>query len=148
MDAHAEGTKQRHGHHIIPRAFGGSSGPVVDICNEDHDLLHRLAVRVIHGLMDLDDVASSCYSDEHYAAIRYLVGCVVNAEAATRNDPNKRTLVSVSLSGKQSRMLDDLTKIFNVGSRAATLIRLIESEHRRLIPQLPQPSSTAKRPPH
>lgn len=134
MDAHAQGSKIRHEHHLIPRAYGGSNGPTVDICNEDHDLLHLLAVKVIHNSLTLDEIPSRCDGPNHALAITNMVYYVVEAERRTRNDPNKKTLVSVSLSGKQARMLDTITKTFNTSGRQNTLIRLIEMEYQKSIP--------------
>lgn len=128
-DVHVEGAKIRHGHHVIPRAYGGSKGPIVDICNEDHDLLHSLADKVTSGKLELSLVQNSASSDGHAKKLTWLVSLVVAAADLTRNDPNKRGQVSLILKAEQIKKLDDLSKIFNKSSRASTLLYLIEQTH-------------------
>lgn len=137
------GAKTRHTHHIIPGAYGGSDGPLVDICIEDHDLLHRVAKRFITlGLpinvraswatvmagLGLSEVWKSL-SPIHVVRLHWLVSRVVEAEKMTRGDVNKKVKVSLTLSAETSRKLDFLGKIFNTRSRAKTLVALIDGLH-------------------
>ena len=128
-DTSTEGTKARHGHHVIPRAFGGSKGPVVDICNEDHDLLHSLAQKILSKQMTVSQIPEYTQGEEHLGKITWLVTRVVNAALLTKNDANKRVAMSFVLTAEQASKLDDLKKVFNRTSRTATLLHLIETSH-------------------
>ena len=138
LDTSAQGWKIRHGHHVIPRAAGGSNGPVVDICNEDHDLTHRLAEKALGGKLTDTSLKEFIreYSNgvEHASKLYWLVSRVVLAFTATKNDPNKKVLVSVSLSAKLAEKLDTLAVVTGRKSRHATLEFLIESAYRSSVP--------------
>lgn len=125
-DVDKTSTKVRHSHHVIPRAFGGLNGPVVDVCNEDHDLLHRVAVQISSGkTVNLDNL-----KPRHKRAIEYLSSCVVNAQKAVENDPNKRTQISFVLTGEETRMLSVIQKQMGFNSREATIKHLITVAHK------------------
>ena len=130
IDTSPQGSKVRHGHHIIPRAYGGSNGPVVDLCNEDHDLLHRLAEKVLAGKLTQAGVEALAQDATHRSTLVWLVGRVVSAARLVKYDPNKRGQISVVLTAEQSKKLDDLKKFFNRSSRTATLLHLIELTHK------------------
>lgn len=116
-----------HRHHVIPQAFGGVNGPTVELCTNDHNLLHSVAVCMTgkkpygHLIADLET--------EHKTQILWLASRVAIAYEATKNDPNKRVTVTVVLPAKLAKKLDDLMKIFNVTSRPATIERLIRDAH-------------------
>lgn len=132
-----DASKPRHGHHVIPRAYGGSKGPVVDVCSEDHTTLHQLALDTISG-KDISSVAKfvkgAPFDTQHKMRVAELAQHVINAEAATRNDPNKRVIVSTVLTGEEGRMLDQVSKVLGSKSRSRTLLLLIQRQYKISFP--------------
>lgn len=134
MDSAVGGSKIRHGHHVIPRAAGGSKGPVVDICNEDHDLTHRLAEKILHGKLTVVGIKGFAKNDTHADQLTWLVTRVVIAFRATKDDPNKRVTVTVTLTPAQASRLDTLGSLRSRRSRTATLAALIDEAYNRDVP--------------
>lgn len=66
---------------------------------------------------------------EHKSTVLWLASRVALAYEATKNDPNKRVQISIVVSAKLAKKLDDLLKIFNVSSRQDALERLIREAH-------------------
>lgn len=116
----------RHTHHVIPRAYGGLNGPVVDICSDDHNTLHRLALRkatepsVVLALADKPRLA-------------YLVAVVRHAKAMTNRDLNKRVTVSTTLSGEVGRKLEQIKKINGLNTEKAITMLITEYHSRRFL---------------
>lgn len=128
----ADASKPRHSHHVIPRAYGGSNGPTVDICSEDHNTLHQLALDTITGKDILSVgtfIKNAPFPTEHKMKVGELARHVINAEAATRNDPNKRVIISTVLTGNETRMLDQVGRVLGSKSRARTLLLLIQRQY-------------------
>lgn len=132
-----DASKPRHGHHVIPRAYGGSKGPVVDICSEDHTTLHQLALDVISS-KDIQAIGKfvkgAPLDTQHKIRVGELAQHVVNAEAATRNDPNKRVIISTVLTGAEGRMLDQVGKVLGSKSRSRTVLLLIQRQYNQSYP--------------
>jgi hypothetical protein len=121
--------KTLHKHHVIPQAFGGANGPTVDLCSDDHNLLHSVALCMTgkkpyaHLITDLEA--------SHKKEILWLASRVAIAYEATKNDPNKRVQVTVVLPAKLAAKLDALMKVYNLKSRPSTIERLIKDAHSR-----------------
>lgn len=121
-----------HYHHVIPQAFGGAKGPTVPLCSSDHNLLHAVALAMTSKKPWQSMVSE--LKPQHRKNVMYFSECVVRAFEATKNDPNKRVHVSMTLTAKTARRLDDLMKVLNVTSRQAALERLIQDAHRKYLP--------------
>ena len=82
-----------HSHHVIPQAFGGANGPTVDLCSNDHNLLHSVAL-CMTGSKPYEQLLTGLVGN-HKAQILWLASRVALAYEATKNDPNKRVSVTV-----------------------------------------------------
>ncbi len=121
----------RHTHHIIPQAYGGVDGPVVDVCDSHHASLHKIALRLIGSKPYFDLLTRDPKIDQR---LLWLASRVQVAEAATRNDPNKRTLFPVVLDTATAHMLKCGAAFYKVG-RERYIALLIAKEHARLFPK-------------
>lgn len=104
---------KRHDHHIIPRAFGGTDGPQVSLCNAHHSLLHDLGDSYISGDEKRRRVLQSKIDTlPPLSRIRlvWLASRVYVSWQATGKDPNKLTLVSVQFSKQELEVLSRLAK--------------------------------------
>lgn len=95
----------RQDHHIIPRAFGGTDGPQVSLCDSHHFALHQIALKLysqksFHSFLTPDP--------ETNQRLLYLGSVAYNARLATENDPNKRRVEIVSLTGDTFKKLKRL----------------------------------------
>lgn len=116
-------------HHIIPRAFGGEKGPIVDLCSSDHQLLHSVALCMTSKKPYLQLMSS--LNGEHKKAIMWLASRVAAAYEATKNDPNKRVQVTLVLNAALAAKLDKVTKTLNVNSRTSAIEALINEAYNR-----------------
>lgn len=114
----------RHNHHLIPRAFGGLNGPTVDICADDHNVLHRLALR----RADDPSVILALLGKPRLA---YLTNVVRYAREVTKNNKNKRFQLSVTLSGDTGRKLADIKRITGSTNNEQVIGLLISEYHSR-----------------
>lgn len=103
------GPAMREEHHIIPRAYGGADGPTVSLCDLHHTTLHKIAVALKAGKSHYQLTAG--HNPEQHGKLMLLATRVYEAEQATRNDPNKKTLLVLSLDGQLTRMVDDLKSV-------------------------------------
>ena len=122
--------KIRHSHHVIPRAYGGTNGPQVQLCNEDHALIHAVGLAKIHNKpCDLSNLnPTHARNVEIYAQYIYI------AFMRTENDPNKATKVALDLTGSDARKLDALKPVMGVTSRQRVIRDLIRAAHSLYFP--------------
>lgn len=130
----------RNQHHVVPQAAGGTDGPTVTLCSSHHDLLHwvaekasshrrlrndfqRLAGEIDNLLNGLPGAAK--------ARVIYLADIVTRAFAATANDPNKRTGISVNATPELLSKLDALKRALGVRSRESALVLIVEESYKR-----------------
>ncbi len=124
------GPAQREDHHVIPQAYGGTDGPTVSICETHHAAVHRIATALkaskpYHQYM-------GTRNPEHIKKLLWLSQCIVNAELATRDDPNKKAMVSLVLDARTKTMVDELKKVYpQLKSRAAVFKYAVEALHAR-----------------
>ena len=116
-------------HHIIPRAFGGENGPVVDLCSSDHQLLHSVALCMTSRKPFAQLISE--LNEMHKAAIMWFASRVAAAYEATKNDPNKRVQITMILSAKQAARLDKVSKTLGQSSRTKTLELIINEAYNR-----------------
>lgn len=121
----------RHEHHIIPRAAGGIDGPTVSLCDTHHQLLHKVAVRLIDGKEYFDLLTRDVERDKK---LLFLASRVQVAMDAVKNDPNKRVLMPLSFEAPLVQKLAAIADMHRL-SRANTLKLLIEQEYQRIFPR-------------
>ena len=114
-----KGPAQEEQHHIVPRAYGGSDGPVVSLCDTCHTRLHKAAL-AIESNNPVFQFTTGLNQDQ-IQKLLYLSTCVVNAKLATKNDPNKRSVVVLQFTGKETEQLDALKKVLGAKSRMAVI---------------------------
>jgi hypothetical protein len=124
------GTEPREDHHIIPRAFGGTDGPTVTLCDSHHTKVHRIAEALRYKKTYFPITKGE--SPDRVNKLVYLAVQIQNAYLALGNDPNKLASVMVALNGKQKLMVDQLKKVYpRAKSREAILLFALESLYSR-----------------
>ena len=113
------GTAQEEQHHIIPRAYGGSDGPVVSLCDTCHTRLHKAAL-CIEANKPVFPFINGLNQDQQQKLL-YLSTCVVNAKLATKNDPNKKSVIVFQLTCQETEQIDRLKKSLGLRSRIAVI---------------------------
>lgn len=109
----------REDHHIIPRAYGGTEGPQVSLCDSHHSALHNIA----HKLYNHKSFHSLLTQDaEINQRLLYLGSVAYNSRLATENDPNKRRVEVVSLTGETYKKLKRLKDLHSTRISRGTLI--------------------------
>ena len=127
----AGGTEQRHDHHVFPRAFGGTDGPEVSICDAHHSAVHRMGEALIAGKKQ--DMYQFLRGEnvECTKKLLYLANRILQIYEIAKNDPNKATTTSFVLVAKHQRMIEALKPVFGVRSREAVFIRALELAYSR-----------------
>ena len=122
------GTEQREDHHIIPRAYGGTDGPTVTLCDTDHTRAHRIA-DCIKAEKTFHTYTKGLDSDRVNKLV-WLATQIQNAYLALGNDPNKMARAMVALNQRHRLMVDQLKKVYpKAKSREAVLLFALESLH-------------------
>ena len=124
-----KGTAQEEQHHIVPRAYGGSDGPIVSLCDTCHTRLHKAAL-CIEAKKPVFPFINGLTQDQQQRLL-YLSTCVVNAKLATKDDPNKCAVVTLQLTKKETDCIDKLKKALGVKSRMAVIKAAIFAEYNR-----------------
>ena len=101
-------------HHILPRAFGGTDGPVVSLCDSCHSKVHKLSY-------DPSKIPMLCkgYPLESINKLIYLCGIIYKAKRLLEQDPNKLLPMTFKITKGDAEKLDRLKSVLNVKSRAA-----------------------------
>lgn len=111
IDSDPPGKAMKELHHVIPRAYGGTNGPLVALCSECHTKVHKLATRYDQSLFNgLNSLGKS--------RLEYLARSVYNAKHITKSDPNKLLQITFKLTKEEAAVLDHLKSVLNVKSRA------------------------------
>ncbi len=127
-DANPPGTANREEHHIVPRQAGGSNGPTVSLCDKHHTILHKIAATLNskkpkpygHLIADLDPGRQK--------KVLYLAGVAANAFAQTKDDPNKRRVVVLTMDRETEDLLNRLKACYpKVRSREALVKLALQS---------------------
>lgn len=120
-DVEPPGPAQREEHHVVPQAYGGTDGPTVSLCDGHHTAIHKIAIawkqkKPHHQFL-------GTYDREQIAKLEYLAQVIFNAEQVTRDDPNKRLQVVLSLDSEMKTMLEALGRVYPGARSRAALIR-------------------------
>jgi len=123
------GTEQPEHHHVIPQNAGGANGPTVSICDTDHTKAHHIAI-AIKGKKPYYTLIQGLEEDR-IKKLMYLASMIVNAELATKDDPNKSAMAVLTLDRRQKEMIDKLKAVYNVSSREKVLSLALEKLYNR-----------------
>lgn len=118
----------RHKHHVIPRAFGGLNGPTVMVCTGHHSLLHLIGSRLIHNKPFFELLTHDPKQDQK---LLWLASRIQIAEAASRGDPNKKSVIPLVLDAPTQAKLVKLAKAHGV-SRGKLVHLLIAQEYGKI----------------
>ena len=113
----------------MPRAYGGVDGPQVSLCTTCHTRIHKVAGCLMRKLPYFE--LTQGLDSEQLKKTLYLATCIMNAESMARNDPNKKTVVVLSLMGGETAKLDKLKKALAVPSREAVLKVALDSLYKK-----------------
>lgn len=126
------GPLKRHEHHIVPRAYGGSNGPLCSVCTNHHNLLHELALSIIGGKSSVTESILDSIDGNNQVLIRsrllYLATRIVRAYKLTKHDPNKRGKVIITLTGEQHKKANMLKNDLGFKSMQSLFTTLLEQE--------------------
>ena len=104
-------------HHLFPRNAGGTDGPVVSLCDTHHSKAHRIAECLQAQRPHQHYLAGEC--SEHARKILWVASLIVKAEALTKDDPNKKFAVSISVNADLRKVLNALKQKHGCKSYAA-----------------------------
>lgn len=114
-------------HHLIPRAYGGTDGPQVSLCDSHHSALHNIALR-LYSKRTYEDLITG--SKEMDTKLTYMGKVVYKARLLTENDPNKKRVEVYAFSGETFAKLKRLKAIYG-GSRESIVDRAINQLYSR-----------------
>lgn len=115
------GPAQREEHHIVPQAYGGTDGPTVSLCDGHHTVIHKIAVALKNGRPHQAHLGT--YDPQQIQKLMWLATVIQEAEAKTRNDPNKRASVVVNMDAETRNQLDALASVYPEARGRAALIK-------------------------
>lgn len=107
-------------HHPVPRAFGGSNGPVISLCSGHHSNVHDVALRLAADAPSRDIVGHETPSN--IARIYHLARIIVRAMETFGTDPNRKVPIHFSLPFSKNEQLKIAAK-----SRGLTVNQLLDS---------------------
>jgi hypothetical protein len=131
-DSGGHPTIQRHAHHIIPRAYGGADGPLTQVCLPCHDLLHKVANKMIHGKSYFHMLPSD---PDYRGRLLFLSTRILTAHNYAAGDVNKSSPLVVKLDPRTKSMLEELKVAFKARGAEALIVRLIQSAHSSTFPK-------------
>lgn len=99
-------------HHLIPRAYGGTDGPQVSLCDSHHTALHNIALRLYSGRNFTDLLTHDSQQDPK---LIYLAKVAYDSRILVEKDPNKRRVEVVPLSAETFKKLQRLKTVHRVG---------------------------------
>lgn len=124
-----------HEHHIIPRCYGGESGPTVTLCavchGGVHDLSHYMPIPKVATLSITSDLVPS-WNKSHVQKVWYLANTIHVASNATKHSQNRWTKACIQLSPTMKQKLNTLKGILGTTSQDATINRCIDLLHASL----------------
>lgn len=108
-----------HVHHVIPQAYGGRDGKVVDICAEHHNMVHSTAVKMIAAIRKGKGV-DFVWPANHgkFEVAKYLVGEIVKAAL---NSKTKVYVYQLKVGQHERDMLQLLKEAHGVSSLEKTI---------------------------
>jgi len=110
----------RHQHHLVPRAYGGTDGPTVSLCDSHHTTLHQIALKLYSGKPYFDLLTNNTIQDKR---VLWMASLVANARRLTENDPNKPMILTVVA---DKTLKDKLRKLKTVFPRNTSFPALIK----------------------
>lgn len=130
-DVSPPGPAVREVHHVVPRAYGGTHGPLVDLCSDHHALIHRVAI-MLEGDREEIKTALAGHNTKEIRVVLHYAEIVFNAKMLTKDDPNKRSQITLTLGAHHRRLVSELRKVYpKIKSQQALMLYALEQLHRR-----------------
>lgn len=120
-----------HSHHIIPRAYGGTDGPMARLCTGHHDLVHAVALKLISGGSYFN--LTKGMPEEELLRLLWLSSRVQAAHAELSNDPSKKVLFTASWNKSTHQKLKELATLHKT-NKANLLLSLIDRAYESSFP--------------
>lgn len=117
-------------HHIIPRAYGGEHGDVIELCAVCHSSIHSAAIAKIGGTLTNAHFGGTLKCNLQLS--RRLVTIIETAHNHIKDDPNKTVMLSIRLSAEHNRKLEVLKHAMGLKSKPDALLTLIDIMHSKL----------------
>lgn len=109
------------GHHEIPQAYGGTNGPVTDLCSGHHSLIHNLALQLYRGRDESKLIIPKDVPVKNHNEVLRLVRTIViardNYEKAKSKGLAPRKGSALKIDGKRMTRVDALVKILGGSQR-------------------------------
>lgn len=117
-----------HEHHVIPRAFGGTNGPLCTLCSSCHGIIHKAAVNRDYSTNQIDTVVSLAGSIgtnvDFVTRLCYLTNIIFKSGMAVKNDENKTITFSTKLEPEYAKMLKKISQKYGVSQQVAMRLAL------------------------
>jgi hypothetical protein len=119
---------KEHRHHVIPRAYGGTDGPQVSICDSHHSALHEIALRLYSKKPYFNLLTRVPSADKK---LLYLASVAYNSRVLTENDPNKKPVLVESVRKETIEKLKQLRSVYPKTNRAKLIEAAVDALHAR-----------------
>lgn len=103
------------------------------MCDAHHSALHRIAECLIHEKPFFQFLRGE--DKVRQRRLMYLATRIHTMWLVAKDDPNKATSTSLTLTARSQKMIDDLKPVLGVKSREAVLLKALEMIHGRYFVQ-------------
>jgi len=141
-------TEGLHQHHIIPRGYGGESGPTVTLSASCHDLVHSTAssvyvkyikqttlspFEVVRGHVIDNHLFKNIHSTEQQWKIMYLVILIIQSRQLSEgHNLYKTTKFNTEFSQDINRKVDEIKNALGLSSKQEVVKKAVTELHARI----------------
>lgn len=116
-------------HHVVPRSYGGSSGPTVTICTECHTVTHKTALRKDGQPPSI----SKRWTAESIPKIQYLADVIRKSRLLVNKDVNKTVQLNLKLTGALATKLKEVQHALGLKNQDQAIEAAIDSIHLKIL---------------
>lgn len=132
---------KKHLHHVVPRAYGGTNGPMISICTNCHNIVHECGDKLYAG-----NPTNPFQTKTAIERCLYLATVICNSRRLHEKDANKKVVFSCSFDADTHSKLKDLVKYFKPNSsQPKIIVKAIHEMHRKYLGSNDTPKSTVQR---
>ena len=113
--------KGLHEHHVVPRAYGGLNGPVVDICGAHHTLVHNAALKKSQRDREAE---LEGHTEQQKEKLRELITVIRKSRIASKQFSRPLTM-QITFDAGMAVKVRQLKKLVGASSLEQTIIRCI-----------------------
>lgn len=118
---------KEHKHHVIPRAYGGTDGPQVSLCDSHHSALHEIALK-LYSKKPFNNLLTS--NPEQDRKLLYLASVAYNSRIAVEHDPNKRRVEIIQFKQETFKKLKHLQTIHKISREKLIELAIVQMHSR------------------